>query len=71
MKFQPCHIQQMYEQNPLAGSSSDIDFDAIDEMDNELRIPFAYQMYGTNDSITYHLSTHELDLENTQWELHL
>ena len=42
----------------------------IDEMDNELRIPFAYQMYGTSDSITYHLSTHELDLENTQWELH-
>jgi len=42
----------------------------IEEMDNSMAIPFAYQMYKDSDAITYHLSTAGLGLENTKWQLH-
>ena len=42
----------------------------IDEMDNSMDIPFAYQMYKDSDAIAYHLLAPDLNLENNQWLLH-
>ncbi|MCL6217692.1 hypothetical protein [Zunongwangia pacifica] len=42
----------------------------IEEMDNSMVIPFAYQMYKDSEAIAYHLSAPALNLENTQWQLH-
>ncbi|WBL21489.1 hypothetical protein [Zunongwangia sp. HRR-M8] len=42
----------------------------IEELDNELSIPFAYQMYSDATSSKFHILAEDLDLENTSWKLH-
>ncbi|WBL26565.1 hypothetical protein [Zunongwangia sp. HGR-M22] len=42
----------------------------IEELDNDLDIPFTYQMYSDAASAAFHVSAEDLNLENTQWQLH-
>ncbi|MDN3596900.1 hypothetical protein [Zunongwangia endophytica] len=42
----------------------------IEELDNDLDIPFSYQMYSDAASTAFHISAEDLNLENTQWNLH-